>query len=225
MKPENSTSFDDKSLIINYLTLRKAVGILGIGLPIILAIGSVVLSSCSRIENSISDYYYTVMGHFLVGTLSAVAMFLFSYKGYDKADNRAANLAALFALGVAFFPTACADHNPFCNVLTTNSSDTINAVHNVLAVLFFSTLAYFSYFLFTKSSENITEQKLKRNTIYRICAWIMVFSIVSIALVHNIRWLQLKLEEYKPIFVLETIALWAFGVSWLVKGKFILQDK
>jgi hypothetical protein len=53
----------------------------------------------------------------------------------------------------------------------------------------------------------------------------MVFSIVSIALVHNIRWLQLKLEEYKPIFVLETIALWAFGVSWLVKGKFILKDK
>jgi hypothetical protein len=28
----------------------------------------------------------------------------------------------------------------------------------------------------------------------------------------------------KPIFWLETIMLWAFGVSWLVKGEFLLED-
>jgi len=53
----------------------------------------------------------------------------------------------------------------------------------------------------------------------------MVFSVVSIALIHNLHWLQLKLDDYKPIFILETIALWAFGASWLVKGQFLLTDK
>jgi hypothetical protein len=29
----------------------------------------------------------------------------------------------------------------------------------------------------------------------------------------------------RPVFWLESIALWAFGISWLVKGETILKDK
>jgi hypothetical protein len=33
------------------------------------------------------------------------------------------------------------------------------------------------------------------------------------------------LKDYHPVFVLETITLGAFGISWLTKGDAILKDK
>jgi hypothetical protein len=225
MENLNDNNFDKNTLVVDYLTLRKAVGILGVALPVVLLVGSFVFGECNRVEKSISDYYYTVMGHYLVGTLCAVSLFLFSYKGYDKTDNRASNLAALFAVGVAFFPTACADHNPYCNVLTTNSSDFVNTMHNLIAALFFLTLAFYSYFLFTKSTVAPSARKEQRNNIYKICAVVMLAAVVLIALILNIPFLEKILSPYKPVFILETTALWAFGVSWLVKGQFILKDK
>lgn len=33
------------------------------------------------------------------------------------------------------------------------------------------------------------------------------------------------LEPIRPVFVFETIALWAFGTAWLVKGELVLADK
>jgi hypothetical protein len=216
--------FDKNSLVIDYLNLRKAIGIIGIGLPVILLIGEYLFSDCHRIENSISNYYYTVMGHFLVGALCAVALFLFSYKGYDKTDNRVSDLAALFALGVSFFPTSCADHNPACNILTIDSSEFVRIMHNIFAASFFLTTAYMSYFLFTKSNDISTKQKKERNIIYKICAWIIAISILLIAVDMSVDWIRQLLYPYKIKFILETTALWAFGFSWLVKGQFILKD-
>jgi hypothetical protein len=224
METQNIEKFDKDALVADYLTIRKAIGILGITLPIILLIGSFIFSECNRVENSISDYYYTIMGHYLVGTLCTVALFLFSYKGYDKKDNLISNLASIFALGLAFFPTACADHDPYCNILTIDSSDLVNVIHNIFAALFLLSLAYFSYFIFTKSSGAPTEQKIKRNKIFRICAWIMLVSVIIIGLVVNIQWLAINLNPYKIIFLIETAALWAFGVSWVIKGQLILKD-
>lgn len=34
-----------------------------------------------------------------------------------------------------------------------------------------------------------------------------------------------SLQFFRPVFCLETIALWAFGTSWIVKGEIILKDK
>ncbi len=33
-----------------------------------------------------------------------------------------------------------------------------------------------------------------------------------------------SLKTLRPVFVLETLALWAFGISWIVKGEMILKD-
>ena len=35
---------------------------------------------------------------------------------------------------------------------------------------------------------------------------------------------KIKLEALHYVFWFETIALWAFGISWLVKGEFLLKD-
>src|SRR5256885_117492 len=61
--PQNSI------LVISYLGLRKAIGILGVALPFVLAFGQVLLHALGIqsslhtpvIESSISSYYYTDM--------------------------------------------------------------------------------------------------------------------------------------------------------------------
>lgn len=95
----------DNSLVLSYLGLRKAVGIIGILLPFVLVFGKILLDG-SGIESSISSYYYTIMRDVFVGSLCAIAMFLLSYRGYEHADSVAGKLAAILALGTALFPTS-----------------------------------------------------------------------------------------------------------------------
>jgi hypothetical protein len=88
-------------------------------------------------------------------------------------------------------------------------------------------LAYFSIFLFTKKEPKPTKMKLKRNKIYRICGYIILGCILIMAVIFLLERLNRgqSLKKYDPIIWLETIALWAFGISWLVKGNTILTDK
>jgi len=214
----------NKGLQISYLELRRAIGWLGLGLPVVLAIGTLLIGDCSIIKDSISDYYYTIMGCVLVGVLCGVALFLFSYKGFNNWDWISSNLAAVFALGVAFFPMVVKEGHRQCNILCRSNSPWRNWVHFGSAALFFITLACISIFLFTKTDKpHISKKKRARNKIYRACGIIMLVSIAVIASL-QIYAVYEVLSPYKPTFVLETIALWAFGLSWLTKGEFLLKD-
>lgn len=221
--------------LISYLYLRKAVGFLGLALPIVLVLGSVLVGNCDEIQSSISDYYHTLMRDVFVGILCAIALFLFSYKGYvdDKRDNIAGTLASFFALGIAFFPTApdkplspC--DSPSCNIPAVITNPFISNLHFIFATSFFLVLTYFSLVLFTKTKNKRTQtkQKKERNSIYRICGFVMLTCIILIAIYFFL--LEEKypnLAKYDPVFWLETIALWAFATSWLIKGELLLKDK
>ena len=218
--------------IISYLTIRRAVGILGIALPMVLVVGSVVAGGCEGLQPSISKYYHTNMRNIFVGILCAVALFMYAYKGYkNSADNIAGNLACIFALGVALFPTSLPEQTKCINI--SHNPEIISYFHFISATLFFLTLSYFSIFLFTKtnkSKEELKEKKYKnkrsRNRIYRICGFVILSSIVLIALYLQVLKKHFPdLEFYNPIFWLETLALFAFGISWLTKGKTLLADK
>ena len=218
----------NEQLVIDFLYLRRAIGILGIVLPIVMVLGVLILTNCNAVQPSISDYYYTRMGNGFVGILCAVALFLFCYKGYKK-DWIASKLACFFALGVAFFPTTGPDKTNMCNYLGRNSSHATSLVHYISATSFFLTLAFFCLFLFVKSSGDITPEKIKRNRIYRFCGYtiiacIVLLAVYSLAIELNWTGISSALQGWKPIFVLETLALWAFGFSWLTKGEFILKD-
>jgi len=210
--------------IISFLTLRKTIGFLGIFLPAILLVGTIFIGRCTQIQDSISHYYYTIMGDVFVGILCMVAIFLVSYRGYNKIDNVASNLAGIFALIVAFFATSNSNDIE-CSVRILSTTGWRELTHYIAAAMFFITLAFMSYFLFTKSRGPKTKEKILRNKVYRSCGIIIITSILVILLFRNINWLNIHLAIYKPVFWLEWIALAAFGTSWLVKGKFILDDE
>jgi len=210
--------------LISYVTLRKSVGILGITLPVILIIGSITCGECREIQSSISCYYHTNMRDIFVGILCAVALFLFAYKGYDKRDAIAGDLACIFALGVAFFPTSVSEPLTHC-IPEPIDNRIISTIHFVSATGFFLVLSYFSLILFTITKDPVTRQKRIRNRVYKICAYVMLGSLVGIALYSFCLEKKLPvLQTCDPVFWLETIALWAFGISWLTKGETLWAD-
>lgn len=213
------------SLIINPLALRKLIGFLAFLLPIVVAVGAPVLGEEAIIQNSISDYYYTIMRNYFVGTLCAVAVILFCYKGYETQDDLAGDIAALLALMVAFFPTT-----PEYAIHHTGMSheEFFGVVHLTAAALLFLILAYFSLKLFTKSDtpkEQWEKPKHHRNTIYITCGWVIIACMIALIPFFALESLSDIREDYKVVFILEFAMLWAFGISWLTKGEIIFRDE
>lgn len=214
----NQQSGPQDSLVMSYLSLRKAVGIIGFALPFVLAFGKILFQG-PGIQDSISGYYYTDMGNVFVGSLCAIGVFLMSCRGYDRRDEIAGYLACVFAIGVALFPTT-----PY--VGATSLDKLIGILHLSFAGLLFATFAYFSLKLFTKTApdRNPTRRKLQRNTVYRVCGYTIV-ACIFLLLVVALPPVKTIVERLTPVFWLESVAVVAFGVSWLTKGETILKDQ
>lgn len=216
----------DDNLLISYLSLRKYLGVLGITLPFILVGGTIGLSDCTSIQNSISHYYHTEMRDVFVAIISCIAVFLISYQGYDGMDRAISNVAGISVLLVALFPTAIDPHST-CDIDCVTPNQLTNNFHLFSAVVFFFSSAVMSYNQFTKSKKGtvLSESKRKRNKIYRICGITMVVCLLLIAVYIHFENQLVTLEKYSPVFMLESVALVAFGTSWLVKGEAILKDR
>jgi len=207
-------------------TLQLLIGCLAFSFPTVLIIGAALFSDCNLVQGSISAYYHTIMKDFFVGVLCAISFGLFCYYGYSRVDNIAANLAAFFILGVAFFPVA-PDGASTCMIHEYNGRYIFNVLHYICASLTFVILAFFSLFLFTKSEKGVelTHKKRIRNRIFRTCG----FSIVGFILLMIVYFilpedLHHSLSYLSPVFFLETLSLLAFSLAWLVKSKLIFGD-
>jgi hypothetical protein len=153
-----------------------------------------------------------------VGSMCAMAMFLMSYRGYERQDALAGKLACVFALGVALFPVA-----PLGSEIAREK--TVGAVHLLCASFFFLILAYFSLVLFRKTNpaKAPTPRKLQRNAVYTACGYTILACIALVAAVNLMGW-DLAYKSLAPVFWLEAVAIVAFGLSWLTKGEAILKD-
>lgn len=184
------------------------------------------IADASSWKSSISHYYYTTVGELFTGVLCAVALFLISYKGYsnrsgDKwlSDNATSNLAGIFALGVVIFPTSSEE----CisdNLRIFLSSDLTGYIHFAFAALFFFMLAMMSIINFRRTENVDKKGDTARDTLYLVCGIIMLVCLVLIFLyakflAGSYEWL----DDLRPVFSLEALALQAFGLSWLSKGK------
>lgn len=210
------TTDSSRSLVLSYLNLRRSIGVLGFTLPFVLALGGIWIGKESELAPTISHYYYSCMGDVFVGTLCAIGVFLMSYRGPEPKDNIAGDMACVFAIGVALFPTTPVSSAPTFT----------GGLHFAFAAAFFLTLAYFSLILFTKTDATSppTARKLLRNIVYKVCGYAILAAIAMIAIVKLSAADDGALAPYKPVFWLESVAVIAFGVSWLTKGEAILRD-
>ena len=200
----------ERGLLVSYLTLRRVLGILGFALPIVLLIEGFVFDG--RMQSSISAYYDLERPRdVLVGTLFAIGFFLLTYRGYEREDDIAGKLGFTFALGVALFRH--------------NGPGFVSILHHVSAAGLLIVLACYSLFLFTRSAGHKTREKKKRNLVYRICGAAIVVCLAVAAL----HWIYARMtgtiaSDWPGLFWLEWAALWAFGISWLVKGETLWRD-
>ena len=188
--------------MINTTRLRCTIGWLGMLLPWIVAL------LLWDIPSSISATYYNprTIAPFMI-IMGGATFLLISYKGYDLQDDIINSLAGLCGLVLCLFP--CYADLPLVGTfqLQPNLSNTI---HTYAAILFFIFLAYNSFFLFTKTSGNMTANKKKRNVIYRVCGAGMICSFLIMLLPY------FRIQ----IWLTETIALFFFAISFLTKADY-----
>lgn len=206
--------------MINTTRLRCTIGWLGMLLPWIVLILS-KFYGCS-FPDSISATYYlpTCITPFMI-ILGSAGLLLFSYKGYDRQDDIICTIAGIFALGICLF--SCNTENlverwvGFAELTRVGTFQIVpnisGMLHNICAFGFFGLLAYNSLFLFTKSSGKMTENKKKRNIIFRVCGLGMIISFLAIVPVSIFEW-------WGGVWIIETVALFFFGISWLTKADY-----
>lgn len=214
--------------MINTLKLRKILGWLGVALPWIVAILYMIFEANSIIlPHSISATYHvsSCITPFMI-ILGSAGILLICYDGYDKQDSIICTLAGIFGLCICIFPCRnlpnAAELEASILIGTFQLPAGISGwIHNIAAVIFFGLLAYNSFFLFTKSSGEMTPEKKKRNIIFKVCGIGMIASFVLL--------IPLLLLKITPaIWIVEAIALMFFGVSWLTKAqcyKWLFKDK
>lgn len=213
-----------QSLIVSYLSMRRFIGFLGIVLPIIVVFGGFIQNGIVVLD-SISNYYYTNMRDFFVGLLFGISLFLMSYSGYEKIDNIVGNLSGLFAMGIILFPVSMYCGKDVKVGIFLINDNISGIIHLIFSALFFLSLSFNSIFLFTRHAPGpVSKEKKQRNIIYRFCGIIMIFSMLCIIIFTTF----LKttfLYKIHPVLILESVALLAFGISWLVKGHTLYKDK
>lgn len=167
-----------------------------------------------KLLTSVSAYYYTGAVSAFAGILVALALFLFTYRGYDNAyrrrDRIAAIIAGVAAVLVALFPTGAPGDLKALSWWT----PLIGVIHYVSAVVLFGAFIFFSLVLFRRSKvkqgESLPWGKRLRNVIHIFCGVAMLACMV---------WAGIASVNGAPIFWPEALALEFFAMSWLAKGR------
>jgi hypothetical protein len=188
---------------LSYRNLRAIIGYVGLTLPVVLLLAGVV---DAHIEGSISAYYYTKVGDVFTGTLCVIGVFLVAYRLTSWAiDNIATTLAGVSALGVAFFHAA--PKNPTLSQLR------LSDVHLTCAAALFVLLGAISLFIFPR--DVLPDQKWRANCYMGLGALIWL----SIILMPTLNALARSFyDDNHVFFILETICVMAFAVSFILKG-------
>ena len=211
-------------MLSSYLTIRKLIGTLGILLPILVYVGH------GELLSSISHYYYTKSAVFFIAILTCFGLFLISYKGYEKAENEwlsddiITRIGGFCALLVVLLPTTCFEDD--CGQLSDidlsngylfgHANKFVGIIHLVSAGIFLIAMGWMSINRFTKGSHKL------KNKFYKFCGYTVWASIGILIVLFALDALldNFSLPTYS-VYIFETIAVTAFGSSWLVKGKAI----
>jgi uncharacterized membrane protein len=214
----------------SYLITRTVVGFLGILLPIAFIIGEAFyLRGDVEVRGSISAYYHTSMRDLFVAGLSVIGFLLMTYMSAQTKtwDFWLSLVAGVAVVGVAFFPTrrpGLASGAPVCGTEPAPAGcapvqqalgETATAViHFTCAAIFILSLAAIA-FLFAHREKKF-ENDMRMAVVQRICGWAIIAAIAWVILGFVV---NLTIWELTPLYVGEVVSVWAFGISWLLKGR------
>jgi hypothetical protein len=204
-------------LVSSYVYLRRCIGIIGLALPFVLVFGHDIALGRFEFRDSMSSYYYTDMRNVFVGSLCAIGVFLISYR-YEWLDNILTNVAGVLAIAVALCPTTNEHPSPAGKV--------VGYLHFTFATILFLLLASFCFVIFTRTdpTQPATRRKAQRNVLYRVCGTVIVVAVVFAGLSQTPLFSDAFRIHGNPLLWSESVAVFAFGLSWLIKGKTFLKD-
>jgi hypothetical protein len=204
-----------RSIVLNpYARVRRGMGLIALLLPLLLWLGG-VLFFATPLQPSMSAYYFAHdnLRDILVGSLCAIGVLLFLYKGESHWEGILLNIAGICAVGIAFFEMKkgvdCIPHGM--------------SVHGAFAVLFYLILfvvCLVDMRVFAEKGHQVRALPGSlRGTWYRIFAAAMLISMLggavyAFALPADIK---LQLCGFNFTFWVETIGIWAFSGFWLLR--------
>ncbi|MDQ2088885.1 hypothetical protein [Marimonas arenosa] len=213
-----------EEIVDNFYRVRRALGYLGFSMPfLLLAVGFVF----GKAEPSISDYYHTILRDIFVGTLTAIGVFLICYTGFRRdererfSDDLVTTVAGISALVAAFVPnrgTLNTSMEPQALAQHVFGVWLCDITHHVAALCFLLSMAYLCRFKFARTA------KPARRRIYIACFWIIIAGTVATIISASFRKIGTPAQktfviDYQLVFWFETLGVWAFSLSWLVKGR------
>lgn len=195
--------------MINTKQLRCWIGFLGMMLPWIVLILSIVFGY--GFPQSISATYFIepCVAPFMI-ILGSASILLCCYKGYDKVDDVLNTVGGILGLCICLFPCS-ATELPQIGMLHLPAAIS-NIIHCISAVGFFGILAYNSWFQFTKCEGLPTQNKIARNTIYRMCSIGMIVTFVMLPIMSIF-------AIPCGVWIVEALALFWFGLAWITKAE------
>lgn len=202
------------NLYKSFLLTRLLVGFVGVLLPTVLVASDLgsdfVQGRALTPRGSLSAYYYhpAPLGDWFVGSLWAIGVGLMVYMSIRKSSraNAVSWTAGSAAIVVALFPTND-DGNP---------STWVSTLHFGAAAVVVIGLGLLCWGFAVDDRERTdpnSDAKKRRHTIHSRAAMIIFASVVFVVLNSVFAWFPSH-----GILVAEVVAVYAFAVSWFVKG-------
>ncbi len=196
------TDRPDDEAALTYAGLRQLIGVVALSLPAVLLTYGILRDD---LRPSISEYVLTPMRDYLTGTLCVIGVFLLAYRfGTVHAEGWIAKAAGTSALVVAFVHV---DGRP--------GLSPGEVVHGLAAATLLALLGVISFVYFPGSGID-EPRRLYRTLGVVIWASLAVLGLLLVTA-------RAQLDRVLGIFWLETVAVVAFAVAFLVKGRFLVR--
>jgi hypothetical protein len=204
----------------SYLILRLGVGVIGIALPFTLVlVDGLVFHGKPFPRVSISAYYYSGMRDLMIGAICSTGVFLLAYKIAERnLDNTISLVGGLGALVAALSPPSLPPGVPPGPLQELIGTAVCSWIHFGAAVALLISLGALSFFFGLREGARDPQVGKLSPKFWRIFHWVCAGLIAAALIWMGLFSLFPQLGPSQTLLYGESLCLWAFGVSWLLKG-------
>ncbi len=201
--------------------LKFLVGGIALALaPVAWALTRLVLPDIELTSISASYWFGGFPQAFFIGSLFAIASFLYAYGGADRTEWVLSKTGATASLLIAVFP--CLDRPD--TKLAELFGDQASRIHAPAATVMFFVLAMFCRSFWRRADEKVragNQMASWRSWIYFACFFVIVGAMCVMG------WSTIRGEaaEKDLIFLGEAAGLTAFGIAWLTASKVLFAER